>query len=96
MVHPPYSKAAKLVWIGVTHWEEIDGIAASQGLRPLDLPPHRFLNYIWAWVVPRVKDQEEFIVELERPLPNLPQEKKQQAAATPENYNAWASMIAGG
>lgn len=35
----------------------------------MDLPVDRFCNAIYAWVVPRVKDREQFDFQLTQPVP---------------------------
>lgn len=93
MVHPPYTRAARILWTAISHWPQIDGIAASQGVVPLDLTPSRFLNYVWAWMLERVTDMDEFLTELDKPWANMPKEKAKTVAATPENLSSWSSMI---
>lgn len=39
-------------------------------MNPLLLPPHRFVNYIWTWVLDRLPEEEhdDFIAEMNAPL----------------------------
>jgi len=51
------------------------------------------MNYVWAWMLERVTDMDEFLTEIDKPLPSMPKKKVAAAAATPENFSSWSSMI---
>lgn len=70
MVRPPYVACLRLVNIAIEYWVAIDG--STPGCDPLTLPPDRFFNHIQWWAMQRVKDADRFLVDLERPLPQMP------------------------
>lgn len=48
---PPYWEAQRLVATARASWHVFDGWAASTGTDPLALPPDRFVNLIYWWLV---------------------------------------------
>lgn len=70
----------RLVAIANLNWVVIDGEAAMRGVNPITLPMHRFVNYVQAWAVARVKDPAMWLEQLN--APELGQVRRQPTAAT--------------
>lgn len=48
----------RLIGLAREHWAKIDGMMASRGLDPLELPGDRFLNLIYWWATKDAVDQQ--------------------------------------
>ena len=64
MVRPPYYVTLRLLTIATEQWVAIDGEAALDGVNPITLPLHRFVNYVQAWAVKRVQDPTMWLEQL--------------------------------
>lgn len=71
---PPYQVALRLYLIAAERWPEVDAAYPSVDL--IRFPPHRFLNFVYAWCLARIEPDklEEWLYLLNQPLPG--QEKK--------------------
>lgn len=65
---PPYPRAVRLCHTAIAHWPHFDYHLGQ--VDPLTLPVHRFLNFIYAWLVERIPadDQEQWLGDLDQPL----------------------------
>jgi hypothetical protein len=70
VVRPPYRAALRLALLAATYWAEVDSAYASAP-DILLLPPHRFLNRVFAYFVGRIdpEKREEWEMSLDAPLP---------------------------
>ena len=71
MVGPPYPRAFRLTITAAGNWTRIDGQFTGQGIGILRLPYSRFLNVVEYWALERMssEDAEQWLVELDAPLP---------------------------
>ena len=74
MVGKPYPRTLRLYVLAIEHWPIID--AHYHAVDLLDLPPHRFCNFVYAWLMGRIDPEklEEVNYMLDLPLPG--REKK--------------------
>jgi hypothetical protein len=68
VVRPPYPAVLRLYAIAEQRWAEIDATYITVDL--LRLPPHRFLNAVYAWCLNHIdpEKREEWDAMLEAPL----------------------------
>ena len=50
---------SRLLRLAQVNWAKIDGMMASQGLDPLELPADRMMNLIYWWATKDAYDQQE-------------------------------------
>jgi hypothetical protein len=69
VVRPPYTVAVRLCIFGAERWALIDG--AHPGIDLLSLPPDRYLNVVYTWLVERTPTDKmtEMEEQLRLPLP---------------------------
>jgi hypothetical protein len=92
VVRTPYQVAQRLYAIAEMHWAEIDAHYLPVDL--IRLPPHRFLNAVYAWVIARIDPQkvEEWLAQLQAPLPGAEKKKPTQAQIEAEGADFMATM----
>lgn len=68
-VGPPYWVAARLTATARHNWTMFDGWAASRAVDPLGLPPDRFLNLVYYWLVRNADEKRRASIDrdLNRP-----------------------------
>lgn len=91
---PPYRTALRLLGVAAQYWPLIDAHYITVDL--LELPMHRFLNCIYAWVYTRLEaDQEkleEWLHMLEQPLEGESPKKVTQATIDDEGASFMALL----
>jgi hypothetical protein len=92
VVGTPYQVAQRLYLIAETYWAEIDAHYLPVDL--IRLPPHRFLNAVYAWVINRIDPakHEQWIQQLSAPLPGTEKKKPTPAQIEAEGADFMATM----
>jgi hypothetical protein len=93
-VEAPYQVAVRLYAIAAGRWAELDAEYASIDM--IRLPPHRFLNLVFAWCVRRFhkqEDLEQWMFQLEQPLPGDEKKKPSQTDLQAES-DSFMSLMA--
>jgi hypothetical protein len=74
VVGKPYVRALRLYLLAIEHWAVLDAHYATVDL--ITLPPHRFCNLVYAWLIGRIDPEkiEQVEFQLNQPLPG--EEKK--------------------
>lgn len=91
MVRPPYPAVVRLCTLAAERWALID--AAYYQTNLLRLPPHRFLNMVYAWAVERVDPEKYDEWELEL-VDLLPWQDSQSAAAEELESKSFMGLMA--
>jgi len=96
VVRPPYPVAVRLCVIASERFGEIDSAYHALPVPLLRLPPHRYLNMVYSWVIERVPHDklEDFMRDLEDLLPW--QDTSSEAAIDIESESFMAMAAKGG
>ena len=96
MVRPPYPVAVRLCVIASERFGELDAHYHALPTPLLRLPPHRYLNMVYSWVIERVPHDklEDWLRDLEDLLPW--QDTSSEAAADIESESFMAMAAKGG
>lgn len=92
MVGPPYPSALRLYAIADGHWAEIE--AAYYQIDLLSVGSRKFLNLVFAWCLTRIQPEqrEEWIRDLEAPLPGQVQASPAQVEQEGMDFMAAMQM----
>lgn len=96
MVRPPYVAVLRLFAYAERYWPAIDGEACRSGADYLSLPVDRFCNAVQWWCIQRVKDEDRFLHDLERPMPGVPggaEVTEEELKRDEENFMAFAAAM---
>lgn len=88
---PPYWVAARLAATARDRWTIFDGWCAARGVDPVDLPPDRFCNLVYYWLVRNANDRQR--ADLDFWLEALPT-GEDPVAADEGRWSADAEMAA--
>lgn len=93
VVRPPYPEVLRLHGIAAEHWALIDAHYPSVNL--IEFPVHRFLDFVYAWLMNRIDPEkmEEVDDMLNRPLPG--QERKVTDAMAEDEGASFMALHAG-
>lgn len=92
MVGTPYQVAQRLYVIAEMYWAEIDAHYLAVDL--IRLPPHRFLNAVYTWVLGRIAPDkhEQWLAQLNAPLPGAEVKAPTEAQIEAEGADFMATM----
>lgn len=89
-VGPPYWVAARLTVAARHNWTVFDGWCASRAVDPMDLPPDRFLNLVYWWLVRGADEKRR--QEIDRNLDRVPSGEQAEVETGP--WSADSEMAA--
>lgn len=92
----PYPRAVRLCHTAIAHWPHFDHHVRPSD--PLSFPVHRFLNFIYAWLMESAagEDQEKLLAELDAPLDGSKVVTERMIEQEAEGFEALMAMTGGG
>ena len=90
MVWPPYQAVLRLIAVAEDNWAEVD--AAYPTVDFFRLPLHRFLNFVYAWLVKNATQEQREQIDLELNAPIVTGGKVQPASPMSEEQEGQLFM----